>query len=257
MKLKQINIYIKLIIVFIMVMAVIFLGSIYYFFDCETDDQKLASFGTFISGIGGYIVVVLTGVGLLVTIYGATIAFHTYLASKEANEIAYIHAELGRIVDQIDKIQYREREDDFDKDGYLFQGLDALYSFSKKHWKNPNAVMNSVNSAIIGFNDLIEYVSHSIFIENNRKQFLNRIYITIYTKLLWPVRQRIWNEHRDELRYGSANRPQPHDDSKYILPSFGILFVETLQHLTNEKMIAGKESDIHSINDWISRANSA
>ena len=203
---------------------VFFLGSFFLFINGETTTfasdlpiyhEKFASFGTFVS--------------IFFAATAAVIAYLAYFENKRYTEIQHVHALQASLSSQIDSMQYREK---CLHSSILYSGIDAIYNFTEKHWNNRNSIMDSVNACIISFKEAIYHIEkNKYFKKDQRIELLNRTYMTLYAKLLWPVKSSIYDKLGDELYLR-------HDDSKFILPKFEILFNETIKYLGKVNLIA-------------------
>jgi len=161
----------------ILILIIITIGISILVFDKDKCGytQMLGQFGDFYGGVIATIATIAAGVFL----------YKTYTNSKKDSDYEILNSLFNHIIQNINNIQYRRRKD---IDGNLlvkeelYNGLDAIYNFDNSHSKNPNSVLNQINSILDSFENLIFMANNVLYKYTAMKEItLKRIYFLYYS----------------------------------------------------------------------------
>ncbi|MBK5283769.1 MAG: hypothetical protein JJE25_00045 [Bacteroidia bacterium] len=211
--------------------------SIVLFNSYYASKESLGLFGDFYSGV----------VATLASIIAGIILYRTYINVKKESDFQIINKLYDNIVEDINSLHYRKM---LDKDGkvlpkeeqIIFTNIDALHNFDAAHWKNRNSILDHLNSILNSFENII-YMSNKIRYKYDDMKELTqrRIYLLYYSKVLWPVKTKIYGEQFETLL-------KHHDDSKYILKKYVTMTLDTLNFLGERNLIEKKPPFIAELN---------
>lgn len=193
-------------------------------FSSSIDYQKFDSFGSFISGIVSVITIIL--------IYQA---FQEQIRqsdfSKEIQETDIINRLYSEIINEINNLEYKENK-----------GINALYNFDDEHRTNPNSIMNHLCLIFVLFEDAINSIKESKYLDNHKKnKELTKIYLLFYSKLVWSVYQNIYDklyedyQSTEELKI--VRGLKRHNDSVIIFDKYKKLTADTYAFLLQLNLV--------------------
>lgn len=224
----------KRILIFCIITVVIFilLFNLQIIFpDSDFRHSTLGEFGEFYGGV----------LGTILALAGLYFIYQTYSQQAEQLKIAKYDADFeiinklyNDLLEEINSIQYRKTRN---QDGHeiiqaeLYQGIDALYNFDSSHWKNPNSVINQLNSIIISFDQLLMMTNKVKFKYDDLKEImLTKTYFLFNSKILWPA-VAIYSS-REEFGLTNDNA-----DSTIFFKGYKRLTIATIDYLTKKKLM--------------------
>lgn len=205
----------------------LFIFNFKYPCGCEViSSAVLGQFGDFYGGV----------LGTLVTFIGIYFIYSTFKLQGAQLDIAKKDADLeimnklySELLLDINSIEYRDRNHlDISKPDIVFHGIDALYNFGDNYERNPNSVLNHLNSILISFDHLFTMAKQVRYKHQDMKKIIfTKIYFLYYSKIIWPVFHQIYQKHKEKL----LETKQP--NAKAIFDNYERLTKETYTYLLN------------------------
>jgi len=195
--------------------------------------SNFSDFGTFYGGI----------LGTMIAFFGIYFIYRTFYIQeiqldifKKDSDLNIINQLYDNILQEINSIQFRRRTDT-DKEGQVFNGIDALFNF-EQHYGNPNSVLNHLQSVLTAFEHIISLVDNIKFKYDDQKDItLTRIYFLYYEKIAWPAMEKIYKIERSILI------EKKHPGIEDLYSKYEELCKKTYKYLYKEKSFIGKTND--------------
>lgn len=218
------------------------LYSAFFVFTCEKYDfQTPALLGDFIGGV----------LGTILTAIAAVFVYNTYLTQreqleqqkKEANQILIdkLYDRISTDIDGLEITFYKVEENEQQPQLKIYKGIFVLYNF-KELYTYDNTVLNQLNLILISFEHLFSLTKKATYKWEMQKQVnMDRNYLLLYTKILWPF-HRFYSQEWDKLVLAWS---PPHPDSLGTKTRFEGLFVESYEYLLDRKLVGIPEDPVY------------
>lgn len=228
----------------IVVALVIFNFDLIFHRCFKIDKQSFGLFGDFYGGL----------LATIASIFALIYIMLTFINSKKESDFEMINRLYDNIVDDIDSIQYRRiykhrKRKDSDNDEFLpkeecelYTGIDALYNFDHHFKENPNSVLNHLNLILNSFEQIVLMAKRIRYKWGDMKWItIDRIYLLYYSKILWPVYERIIKEH------GKSLLNDGNDDFKESIATlYAKLSLDTLDYLSGGQLARLPKKELRS-----------
>lgn len=220
-KMKLTRIVISTVLIILLFSLPFIIKSQWFLWKSDIDSERLSQYGSYIGGLLG---ASFAGLSLFIIILTYRHQLETSYSSKENEDLAYIHKLHEAILVDLESLTYGQ-----------YKGTEVLFNLEPDFIKKSQNVLDQVNSLLCSFEHLILIAKNTKYSsEDIQRITLTRIYFLYYSKLLWPIHAVIWTKMKDSLS-------ELHDDAKFYFPRYQSLSKESIDYLTEQKLIAANK----------------
>ncbi|MBN2348790.1 MAG: hypothetical protein JXJ22_08140 [Bacteroidales bacterium] len=224
-------------IILILLSFVFFIGNLYSVLNIELSTLELSRYGDF---MGGFFGTILAGASILILYL--TLQSQIKLTKNERikSDLELINQLINELNADINNLSVGGKN-----------GVECFYLMSKDFFRNPQHLLDMLNTYLISMENLIQIAKNSRYKNKKiKKSVLTRIYFNYYSKILWPVYRQYENNGKTETYIDIKNfllNEIKHDDSKVILPKYEKISKKCIKYLEENRLIFGKKE--HFVTD--------